>query len=225
MSIVQVTPQPWGVTHEINEFIDRVSACLTDRGHRVVVASPSDSRAAVRESRRAIDAARNRPASLFGRGWKGERAGGDGGPPVLAVGSSISMPRGPGPRAAPVPIDLSRPLEDLLGGVDFDVVHVHDPFAPSATAAALRHSRSLNVGTFHEPTERILSTQVARPLVEIFFGRLDARTVSSRATSELMQRFSPGTYELMEPGADADTEGRWPRRRGRPPAPDGERPV
>ncbi len=120
------------------------------------------------------------------------------------------MPRGPGPRAAPVPIDLSKTLEDLLGGVDFDVVHVHDPFAPSASAVALRHSRSLNVGTFHEPTERILSTQVARPLVEIFFGRLDARTVSSRATSELIERFFPGTYELVEPGADGAAEAFWP---------------
>ncbi len=210
MSIVQVSPQPWGVTHEINEFVDRVSAGLSDRGHQVVVAAPSASRAAVRESRRAIDSARRRPAALFNGAWKGDRAGGDGGPPVLAVGSSISMPRGPGPRAAPVPIDLSRPLEDLLGGVDFDVVHVHDPFAPSATAVALRHSRSLNVGTFHEPTERILSTQVARPLVEIFFGRLDARTVTSRATSELIERFFPGSYELMEPGADTRVEGFWP---------------
>ena len=210
MSIVQVSPQPWGVTHEINEFIDRVSAGLSERGHHVIVAAPSGSRAAVRESRRAIDSARRRPAGLFNGAWKGDRAGGDGGPPVLAVGSSIAMPRGPGPRAAPVPIDLSRPLEDLLGGVDFDVVHVHDPFAPSATAVALRHSRSLNVGTFHEPTERILSTQVARPLVEIFFGRLDARTVTSAATSDLIERFFPGSYELMEPGADAGVEGFWP---------------
>jgi hypothetical protein len=209
-SIAQVSPQPWGDTHEVNEFVERVSAGLAARGHRVVVAAPSRSRAAVRESRRAILAARDRPASLFGRSWKGDRAGGDGGPPVLAVGSGLSMPRGPGPRAAPVPIDLSRPLEDLLGGVDLDIVHVHDPFAPSAGSVALRHSRSLNVGTFHEPTERILSTQVARPLVEIFFGRLDARTVSSRATSELIERFFPGTYELVEPGADGGVEGFWP---------------
>jgi predicted metal-dependent phosphoesterase TrpH/glycosyltransferase involved in cell wall biosynthesis len=209
LSIAHVSPQPWGTAHEVNEFVERVSAGLAARGHRVVVAAPSRSRAAVRESRRAILAARDRPASLFGRSWKGERAG-DGGPPVLAVGSSLSMPRGPRPRAAPVPIDLSRPLEDLFGGVDFDVVHVHDPFAPSAGAVALRHSRSLNVGTFHEPTERVLSTQVARPLVEIFFGRLDARTVSSRATSELIERFFPGTYELVEPGAARDVEGHWP---------------
>jgi predicted metal-dependent phosphoesterase TrpH/glycosyltransferase involved in cell wall biosynthesis len=213
LSIAHVSPHPWGAPHEINEFVARASAGLAELGHRVVVAAPAASRSAVRESRQVIRAARERPAVLFDGSWKGERAGGDGGPPVLAVGSSLAMPRGPAPRAAPVPIDLSRPLEELLGGVEFDIVHVHDPFAPSAASVALRHSRSLNVGSFHEPSERILSTQVARPLVEIFFGRLDARTASCRTTSDLMERFFPGTYELVTPGADSGVEGRWPRGR------------
>jgi predicted metal-dependent phosphoesterase TrpH/glycosyltransferase involved in cell wall biosynthesis len=224
LSIAQVSPHPWEAPHEVNEFVAGVSTELADRGHRVVVATPSTSRAAVRESRRVIRAARERPRAAFDGSWKGMRAGGNNGPPVLAVGSSLTMPRGPGPRAAPVPIDLSRSLEDLLGGVELDLVHVHDPFAPSASSVALRHSRSLNVGSFHEPSERILSTQVARPLVEIFFGRLDARTVSSRTTSELMERFFPGSYELVTPGADVSVEGYWPGRQ----AGDGdgeERPV
>ena len=151
---------------------------LAERGHRVVVAAPAASRAAVRESRQAIRAARERPSALFDGSWKGARAGGDGGPPVLAVGSSLPMPRGPRPASRPrCRLTSAAPLEELLAAVELDIVHVHDPFAPSVASVALRHSRSLNVGSFHEPTERILSTQVARPLVEIFFGRLDARTV------------------------------------------------
>jgi predicted metal-dependent phosphoesterase TrpH/glycosyltransferase involved in cell wall biosynthesis len=144
---------------------------------------------------------------------------------VLAVGSSLPMPPGPGPRAAPVPIDVSRSLEELLAAVELDVVHVHDPFAPSVGSVALRHSRSLNVGSFHEPTERILSTQVARPLVEIFFGRLDARTVSGRTTSELMERFFPGTYELIAPGADREVTPWWPDADAGEPGRDAERPL
>ncbi len=136
---------------------------------------------------------------------------------MLPVGPGLAMPRGPRPRAAPVPLDLSRTLDELLGGVQFDIVHVHDPFAPSASSIALRHSRSLNVGSFHDPSERVLSTQVARPLVEIFFGRLDARTASCRQTDELMQRYFPGNYELLEPGVRA-IEGSWPARRARQPA-------
>jgi predicted metal-dependent phosphoesterase TrpH len=89
-----------------------------------------------------------------------------------------------------------------------DIVHVHEPFAPSISSAALRHSYSLNVATFHAPQERVLSTQVARPLVEIFFGRIDDRTVTSRETGELLERYFPGSYELVEPG---EGDGEWGR--------------
>ena len=47
-SIAQVTPPPWGARHEINEFVAHTAAELAARGHRVVVAAPSDSRQAVR---------------------------------------------------------------------------------------------------------------------------------------------------------------------------------
>jgi len=90
-------------------------------------------------------------------------------------------------------------VKRLIGPNSLDVVHVHEPFAPSVSSAALRHSYSLNVATFHKPQERVLSTQVARPLVEVFFGRLDARTVAAPATGELLQRYFPGPYELVEP--------------------------
>jgi predicted metal-dependent phosphoesterase TrpH len=90
----------------------------------------------------------------------------------------------------------------LLGSNPPDIVHVHEPFAPSVSSAALRHSFSLNVATFHKPQERVLSTQVARPLVEIFFGRLDARTVATPATGELLESYFPGPYELVEPAGE-----------------------
>ena len=212
LTIAQVTPHPWGDRGEINEFVERTSVELAGRGHRVVVAAPTGRRGGVREARRLIEAARDRSDALFDGRWRGERAGGDSGPPVLPVGSGIAMPRGPRPRAAPLPLDLSRALDALLGGVEFDVVHVHDPFAPSASSVALRHSRSLNVGTFHEPSERVLSTQVARPLVEVFFGRLDARTATNGQAVDLMQRYFPGTYALVAPGVE-DLEGSWPTRR------------
>jgi predicted metal-dependent phosphoesterase TrpH len=89
-----------------------------------------------------------------------------------------------------------------LGAASLDIVHVHEPFAPSVSSAALRHSSSLNVATFHKPQERVLSTQVARPLVELFFGRLDARTVTSPATGKLLEGYFPGPYELVEPAGD-----------------------
>ena len=105
-------------------------------------------------------------------------------------------------------VKTGDPVKRLLKGRDLDVVHVHDPFAPSAASAALRHSFSLNVATFHEPRERVLATQVARPLVEVFFGRIDARTVTRPQTAELLERYFPATYELLDkvsPGEES-----WP---------------
>jgi predicted metal-dependent phosphoesterase TrpH len=134
LSIVQVTPYRRATENPVNEFVERVSAELEKRGHRVRVAGAGD------QVKRVV---RETPA---------------------------------------------------------DIVHVHEPFAPRVSSTALRHSSTLNVATFHAPQERVLSTQVARPLVEIFFGRLDARTVTAARTAELLERYFPAEYELVEAG-------------------------
>jgi predicted metal-dependent phosphoesterase TrpH/glycosyltransferase involved in cell wall biosynthesis len=205
LTILQVTPHAWGTRHEVNHFVRRSSEELSARGHRVFIAAPATTRHAAREARAAIEAARNDPDTLLGV---------DHAPRLLQVGGRVTLPGGPRPRPAPVAVDASRSLETLLRTVPFDIVHVHEPFAPSLSSIGLRHSHSLNVGTFHEPSERLLSTQVARPLVEIFFGRLDARSVTCLQASELMERYFPGSYQLLRPGADAE-----PSRSDRPEGP------
>ena len=107
-------------------------------------------------------------------------------------------------------VSTGDPVKRMLKSRPLDIVHVHDPFAPSAPSAALRHSFSLNVATFHAPQERVLSTQVARPLVEVFFGRIDARTVTRPETAELLGRFFPAGYEQLG-GVGADGEADWGR--------------
>ena len=95
-----------------------------------------------------------------------------------------------------------------MGVLPLDFVHVHEPFAPSTASAALRHSRALNVGSFHAPTERLLSTQVARRFVELFFGRLDARIASYAATAALMRSHFPADYRVIGPVVDAPAAAR-----------------
>jgi glycosyltransferase involved in cell wall biosynthesis len=189
-SIAQVTPYAWEEHHEVNRFVERVSDELCTRGHRVVVIAPSESRQLVRESRATIKRSSDDPDCIFAE---------DGCASVLAVGQSVLGRKG---GSVSLPIDVSRTIESLLDTAPFDFVHVHEPFAPSASSAALRHSRALNIGTFHAATERVLSTQVARRFVELFFGRLDARTASFRATRDLICRHFPGEYDVIPPGAD-----------------------
>jgi glycosyltransferase involved in cell wall biosynthesis len=189
LAIAQVTPFAWEAANEVNEYAAQVSRELAGRGHRVLVLAPSQSPDLIRSSRRAI---RAEPSTLL------ERAEGE--PLVLGVGEVLpfSFARR---RAASLPVDVARTLESVLVSVPLDLVHVHEPFQPSAASTALRHSRALNVGSFHAPTERILSTQLTRPLSRLLFSRLDVRIASYHATAELMQRYFPATYRVITPGA------------------------
>jgi glycosyltransferase involved in cell wall biosynthesis len=194
LAIAQVTPFAWEVANEVNDYVARVSDELAARGHRVLIIAPSDSSALVRDSRRAL---RSRPQQLL------EEA--DGKPLVVGVGEVL--PFAPARRrAASLPVDVARTIEEALTALTLDVVDVHEPFAPSASSVALRHSRGLNVGSFHAPTERILSTQLTAPLSRLLFARMDARIASYAATRSLLQRYFGGDYTVITPGADPAPE-------------------
>jgi predicted metal-dependent phosphoesterase TrpH/glycosyltransferase involved in cell wall biosynthesis len=187
-AIAQVTPYAWEDEHEVNAFAGELSAELAGRGHRLLVLAPTRSPERLRESRRLIRAARDAPEALFDP---------DGGVRVLHVGEALALGRRSGTAAS---MDVSRTVDELLALAPLDFVHVHEPFAPSVASVALRHSRALNVGSFHAPAERVLSTQVARRFVELFFGRLDARTASFEATRDQMAHHFPADYRMLRPG-------------------------
>jgi Glycosyltransferase Family 4/PHP domain/PHP-associated len=191
LAIAHVTPYPWEAQDNgVNAHVARVAGELSALGHRVLVLAPSRSQERVRASRRELRAARGAPASLLEGTDRGS-------PRVIAVGEVLDVPGARSRRPSALPIDVARTVEEVLSSVELDFVHVHEPFAPSTSNAALRHSRALNVGSFHSSSERLLSTLLARRFVETFFGRLDARIASSAATAELMGRHFPGSYELV----------------------------
>jgi glycosyltransferase involved in cell wall biosynthesis len=185
-SIAQVSPHPWEARTELGVYVEGVAGELAARGHRVLIVAPSESARRAGASRRALRDARADPAALLGR---------DGEPGLFFAGEVLSATRrGPG-----LPVDVARTVEELLSVLPLDFVHVHEPFAPSTASAALRHSRALNIGSFHAPTERLLATQVARRFVELFFGRLDARIASYAATAALMESHFPADYRVVRP--------------------------
>jgi hypothetical protein len=196
-SIAHVSPYPWEAQdNEVNAHIVRLASELSEHGHSVLILAPSRSPERVRESRRELRAAKSRPESLLQETNKGV-------PRVLAIGEVLDVPSSTGRRTRALPVDVARTLEELLGRTPLDFVHVHEPFAPSASSTALRYSRALNVGSFHAPTERLLSTTVARRFVEGFFGRLDARIASRTDTADLMARYFPADYRII---ADSSIE-------------------
>src|SRR5205085_11525668 len=106
-----VTPFAWEARNEVNQYIERVSHELVDRGHQVLIIAPSRSSSLVKNSRRAI---RGEPERLL------EGAGKE--PLVLGVGEVL--PFSPARRrSASLPVDVARTIEDVLTAVTLDVVH------------------------------------------------------------------------------------------------------
>ncbi len=192
LSIAQFTPFPWRERGEVNGYVERLADGLAERGHSVLIAAPAGGREAVQDARELTSALPDDPDLLFRPGEK---------PRVISMGG-VPVPRGSRKRPAPASVDVGNRVEALLGTGGIDLLHVHDPFVPGFSSNALRHSFSLNVGTFHETEERPFATHVARPLLEVFFGRLDARTASSKASAKLLNRYFPGSYELSPAGVD-----------------------
>ncbi len=187
-AIAQVAPYPLEHPHEVTEAVREVSDELARRGHRVLIVAPSSSAALVREGRK-----------LSREGGEKLLTRAEGEPLVVAVGEAALPLAGRG--RATLPLDVTRTLADLFEHTPLDLCHVHEPFAPSVSAAALRVSRALNVGSFHAPQERLVATQVTRKVVELVLGRLDARTTSYATTAALMERHFPARYDVLAPGA------------------------
>jgi predicted metal-dependent phosphoesterase TrpH/glycosyltransferase involved in cell wall biosynthesis len=194
LAIAQVSPFAWESKTEIGEYVRLLSAELHRRGHRVLIIAPSNSAELVHESRKLLRGGQAAAQGLLARA--------DHEPLVLGVGEVL--PFSPTRRrAASLPVDVARTIEEALTALPLDVVHVHEPFAPSASSAALRNARALSVGTFHNPTERLLSTQFGRQLSQLLFSRLDARIASYEATRTLMDRYFPADYQVVLPAAEA----------------------
>ena len=108
--------------------------------------------------------------------------------------------RAPAAAAAGSPVDVSRVLEQLLDTDAIDVVHVHDPFAPSPGSAALRHSFALNVASFHRARRaRPLDPGGPEPWWRCCSGGIDGRTASYRATEGAAGALLPGALR-PDPG-------------------------
>jgi predicted metal-dependent phosphoesterase TrpH len=192
-SIAHVTPYPWeNQDNEVNAYVRRVAGELSKRGHQVLILAPSRSPERVRESRRELRSAKSQPESLLD-------GTNDGTPRVIAIGEIL---------------DVARTLEELLGRTPLDLVHVHDPVAPSASSTALRYSRALNVGSFHASNERLLSKTLTRRFTDSFLARLDARIENDAPT---VQEIEQVYRELAARRHDANGDPRLRQRLSRRP--------
>ncbi|MGI8987403.1 MAG: glycosyltransferase family 4 protein [Nocardioidaceae bacterium] len=109
-------------------------------------------------------------------------------PYVVSAGRAVSVPyNGSVARVAFGPVAAARTRRWLRAG-GFDVVHVHEPMAPSVALIALAASNAPVVATFHTATERSRAMAAAagilRPALDKIVGRI---AVSQLALQTVVQ--------------------------------------
>ena len=214
LTIAQVTPHPWGARHEINEFAGRVSV-----GARRARPPGRD--------RRPVGLARPRCASRAGDRRRQ-------GPPGLAASAAASLGcwrSAPGSRCRAVRARGRRRCRST------SAARSRGCSAGSTSTSSTSTTRSRPASPRRRCATRARSTSAAstspasgssRPRWRGRWSRSSSagstRAPPAAATTEsLMERFFPGPYERVEPGADARRRALVAGRRGRRRAPAADR--
>ncbi|HLS13345.1 MAG TPA: glycosyltransferase family 4 protein [Beutenbergiaceae bacterium] len=112
------------------------------------------------------------------------------------------------------PVTAGRTSRWLAQG-EFDVVHIHEPFAPSVGLIALRLAEAPVVATFHSSQLRSRALQVAYPLVRPGLERISARIAVSEDARRTVVEHLGGDAVVIPNGvytsrfADARPEATW----------------
>jgi phosphatidylinositol alpha-mannosyltransferase len=186
-----VCPYPWDVPGGVQAHVRDLAEALIDLGHDVSVLSPVDDEDAL--------------------------AGSNGLPPyVVPAGRTVPIPyNGSVARLLFGFVSAARVRRWIREG-DFDVLHVHEPAAPSVSLLACYWATGAIVATMHtsNPRSRVLSLLV--PAVQPAYEKIRARIAVSEAARRTMVEHLGGDAVLIPNGvhvrkyADAEPLPGWP---------------
>ncbi|MFY1632612.1 glycosyltransferase family 4 protein [Solwaraspora sp. WMMB335] len=137
-------------------------------------------------------------------------------PYVVAAGRSVPVPyNGSVARVSFGPVVTARVRRWLNRG-DFDVLHVHEPFALSVSLLAVLCARGPVVATFHTAMTRSRALAVAQGVLQLVLEKITARiAVSALARKVQVEHLDGGAVEIpngvaVARFADAEPLPGWP---------------
>lgn len=211
--VALVTPFSWTVPSAVNQHVASLAVELKARGHLPVVLTSSDDPRDVTRARSLFRVARGQVINMLSAYREGEPADQlllpfsvmgsldpEDGIPVIPMGSSFPFRLSGAVTNLGLPVDITSRVERLMIGGQFDLIHVHEPVAPSVSFTALREARSPVVATFHSTPLGVAGYGMAQSVLDRFFDRLDARIVTFESAAEIMSELYPGDYQVIPGG-------------------------
>jgi phosphatidylinositol alpha-mannosyltransferase len=188
MRIALVSPYSWTYPGGVTRHIDALAGQFRREGHDVRVLSPYDP--ADRLSARLHKGARPEPRET--PDW------------LVPLGRTIGVEsNGAVSNLAPTPFALTT-LRKELRAMRPDVIHVHEPSAPTVGYDVLDSRVAPLVATFHCYSENAFSHGIANNVfgVRRKLQRLSVRIAVSEAAAWTGQRFYGGRYRIIPNGVD-----------------------
>src|SRR6266540_3971476 len=125
-------------------------------------------------------------------------------PGLLIAGRPVRIPyNGSVAPISPWPSTL-RAVGAALAEFEPELVHVHEPFAPSVSLAAVLRSKAPVVATFHAYAERSRLRDVAAPALRRVWRRLDVRIAVSEAAASFAGRRMGDGMVVVPNGVDVE---------------------
>jgi phosphatidyl-myo-inositol alpha-mannosyltransferase len=177
MKIALVSPYDFAVPGGVNNHIEHLRDNFLSRGHEVRIIAPS-----------------SRPSS-----HKPEER-------VVPIGRAIGVPAAGSVARVALSVRLTPKVKRVLLEERFDIVHVHEPFAPFLPMVCLRLSNAINVATFHAAKEggRNRWYLYGHHALKRWFRRLDGKIAVSAPAMRLVSRYFPGYYNIIPNGVDVE---------------------
>jgi phosphatidylinositol alpha-mannosyltransferase len=176
MKIALVSPYDFSYPGGVVRHICNLESQLTRMGHVVKIIAPA-----------------SKPVSGYGDRF-------------IAIGKPRPIPTSGSIARITISFNLANQVKKVLEREKFDVVHLHEPLAPTLGFTVLRLSRSVNIGTFHaaesRPSYRWTKPLMLSRLYKKWFKKLDGRIAVSKPARDFINKHYPSTYEIIPNGVD-----------------------
>ena len=123
-----------------------------------------------------------------------------------------------GTRIVPLPVNQSTArltlspallprVRRFLDEHEFDIIHLQEALLPALPLTVLRHSQTINVGTFHAARKSALFYRTTRPLIRRLQRKLHGKIAVSETARDLVYRSYKGEYRIIPNGINVDSYG------------------
>jgi phosphatidyl-myo-inositol alpha-mannosyltransferase len=126
----------------------------------------------------------------------------------IAIGKPRPIPTSGSIARITISLNLTNKVKEVLEEEKFDVIHLHEPLAPTLCFTVLRLSRTVNIGTFHaseaRPSYRWTKPIFMSGLYKRWFKKLDGRIAVSKPAADFINRHFPSSYEIIPNGVELE---------------------